>query len=236
MRRTAAFVLALVTSVGCGPSLTSRPAADGVRELVAALKRDDPRAAYALLSAETRRRVSYDQFAAEWKQQATERAWQVRALEDSLRGDPDVGERAQVSYRDGRTIDLDRDGATWHLDAALLGRTRAARPRDAIRALATALHRKDLDGALTLLTQRRRDGIAKQVAGFVAGIDKRIDGKIEELGTDRAELRWDENGIRFRIVLRKEDGEWRIDDIHIRPTPTDEEPAADADSSHGFDD
>ncbi len=224
MRRTAAVLLALVTIAGCGPTLSSRPAADGVRELVAALKRDDPKAAYALLSSDTRRQLSYDQFASAWKLHAAERAWQIRALEDSLRGDPDVGERAQVSYRDGRTIELDRDGSTWHLDAALLGRTRAARPRDAIRALATALHRKDLDAAITLLTQRRRDGIAKQIAGFVAGIDKRIDGKIEELGTDRAELRWDENGIRFRIVLRKEDGEWRIDDIHIRPTPTDEDP------------
>ena len=90
---------------------------------------------------------------------------------------------------------------------------------------ADALHHKDLAGALALLTSRRRDGIARQIEGFVAGLDKRIDGKIEEIGTDRAELRWDENGIRFRVVLRKEDDEWRIDDIVIHPTPEDEAPA-----------
>jgi hypothetical protein len=40
---------------------------------------------------------------------------------------------------------------------------------------------------------------------------------------DRAELRWDENGIRYRIVLRKEDDEWRIDDIYVRPIPKDDD-------------
>ena len=48
--------------------------------------------------------------------------------------------------------------------------------------------------------------------------------RIDEFGTDRAELRWDENGIRYRIVLRKEDDEWRVDDIYIRPAPKEDEP------------
>ena len=74
-----------------------------------------------------------------------------------------------------------------------------------------------------MLTQRRRDGLTKQIEGFVAGIGKRINDRIDEFGTDRAELRWDENGIRYRIVLRKEDDEWRVDDIYIRPAPKDDE-------------
>ena len=36
-------------------------------------------------------------------------------------------------------------------------------------------------------------------------------------------LAWDEGGLRFRIVLRKEDDEWRVDDIYIRPAPKDDE-------------
>jgi hypothetical protein len=51
---------------------------------------------------------------------------------------------------------------------------------------------------LGVLTQRRRDGLTKQVEGFVAGIGKRVNDKIDEFGNDRAELRWDENGIRDR--------------------------------------
>jgi hypothetical protein len=221
---TALLVMMMALGAACGASSggTAAPAADGVRALVAALRSDDPHAAYELLSADARKQVSYDQFALEWKQNGAERAWQARALEESLRGDPDVGERAQVSYRDGKMVQLERDGAAWRLQQALVGRARATQPRDAIRELAEALHHKDLAAALALLTARRRDGIARQIEGFVGGLDKNIDGKIEEMGTDRAELRWDQNGIRYRIVLRKEDEEWRIDDIHIRPVPEDD--------------
>jgi hypothetical protein len=32
-------------------------------------------------------------------------------------------------------------------------------------------------------------------------------------------MRWDDGGIRYKIVLRKQDDEWRVDDIVIRPAP-----------------
>jgi hypothetical protein len=73
-----------------------------------------------------------------------------------------------------------------------------------------------------VLTQRRREGLAKQIDGFITGIVKHASGPIDEQ-SDRAELRWDENGIRYRIILRKEDDEWRVDDIYIRPAPKDED-------------
>lgn len=88
---------------------------------------------------------------------------------------------------------------------------------------AEAIRNKDLTAVLRTLTQRRRDGLTRQLDGFLAGLDRRIEGTIEEIGGDRAELRWDENGIRYRIVLRKEDDEWRVDDIYIRPAPKEEE-------------
>ena len=198
------------------------PAADGVRDYVATLKSDDPHDAYKLLSDSTRRRVSYDQFALEWKTSAKERAWQVTVLEASLKGNPDVGERALISFSDGKLVQLEREGKAWRLESELVSRSRAKRPRDAIRLFADAVAQRDVGGVLGILTQRRREGIAKQVEGFVAGIGKHVNGPLEEL-TDRAELRWDENGIQYRIVLRKEADEWRVDDIYIRPKPKDDE-------------
>jgi len=231
MKRIVALALVLAA---CSTSTAHRrtaPASDGVRALVRALRTDDPRGAYALLSTDVRRQLGYDEFALQWRQMAAERAWQARALEEGLRGDPDVGERALVGYGDGKTVPLEREGQTWRLESALVSRIRTSRPRDAIRQFAEALHARDLDGALRLLTERRRDGLARQIEGFVKGITRRIDDKIEEIGTDRAELRWDENGVRYRIVLRKEDDEWRIDDIHIRMVPDEEGEEEDPDSS-----
>jgi hypothetical protein len=223
MRLIALALVLAATAAGCASSAgRAAPASLGVRGLVHALRADDPRAAYALLSGDVRRDLSFDEFALQWKQTAAERAWQARALEESLRGDPDVGERARVAYGDGKTVELEREGDRWRLESALVARVRASRPRDAIRQLAEALRARDLDGALRVLTARRRDGLARQIEGFVTGISRRIDDRIEEIGTDRAELRWDENGVRYRIVLRREEDEWRIDDVHVRVLPEDE--------------
>jgi hypothetical protein len=212
----------------CGAAAgTTPPAADGVRSYLAALRDDDPREAYALLSGETKRRTSFDEFALQWKQSAAERKWQARALEDSLRGNPDVGEHAAVSYPDGKVVQLDREGKAWHLEAELISRSRAKRPRDAIRMFADAVAQRDIGAALGILTTRRREGLTRQIEGFVNGLGKRVNDAIEE-DADRAELRWDENGIRYRIVLRKEDDEWRVDDIYIRPQPKDESDKSDS--------
>ena len=217
----ALLIVCLIAACG-GPSGPSSPAANGVRAYVNALKSSSPRAAYNLLSSSTRKKISFDEFALQWKQSEKERAWQVKVLEESLRGNPDVGERARVSFSDGKIVPLERDGNRWLLESELVSRSRAKRPRDAIRVFSDALASRDVNALMRVLTQRRREGLTKQVEGFVAGIGKRINDKMEEFG-DRAELRWDENGIRYRIVLRKEDDEWRVDDIYIRPAPKDDD-------------
>jgi hypothetical protein len=217
------WVLAVVIWAGCGgPAGPSSPAADGVRQYVKALHSNDPHDAYDLLASDVKKKLSYDEFALQWKQSQQERTWQAKVLEDSLKGSPDVGERALVSFSDGKLVQLQREGKTWRLESELVSRSRAKQPRDAIRLFADAIAARDVSAALNLLTQRRRDGLQKQVEGFIAGLGKHINGSLETLG-DRAELRWDENGIRYRIVLRKEEDEWRVDDIYIRPAPKGED-------------
>ena len=43
------------------------------------------------------------------------------------------------------------------------------------------------------------------------------------MGKDRAELQWSENGRSYKIVLRLEGDEWRVDDVHDSPAPPAEE-------------
>jgi hypothetical protein len=216
-----AITLALAACGGArGPS---SPASDGVRAYLAALRSNDPRDAYDLLSSDAKKKVSYDEFALQWKQTEHERKWQASVLENSLKGNPDVGERALISFSDGKLVQLEREGKTWRLESELVSRSRAKEPRDAIRLFADAIAARDVGAALNVLTQRRRDGLTKQIEGFIGGLGKRISDRLDRFGPDRAELRWDENGIRYRIVLRKEDDEWRVDDIYIRPAPKEDE-------------
>jgi hypothetical protein len=216
------WVFVFLAAACGGPGGPSSPAADGVRQYVKALSSNDPHDAYALLTSDVKKKLSFDEFALQWKQSQEERKWQAKVLQDSLKGNPDVGERALVSFSDGKLVQLQREGKTWRLESELVSRSRAKQPRDAVRLFADAISARDVPAALNMLTQRRRDGLQKQVEGFIAGLSKHINGSLESLG-DRAELRWDENGIRYRIVLRKEDDEWRVDDIYIRPAPKTED-------------
>ena len=220
MKRVA---LALMIAACGGPAGPATPAADGVRAYLAALRSNDAHAAYDLLSHDARKNLSFDEFALEWKQSANERAWQAKALEESLKGNPDVGERALISFSDGKLVSLEREGKAWRLDSELVTRTHAKQPRDALRMFAEAVQARDVNGAMNVLTTRRREGIAKQVEGFISGLAKHANGPIDNFGSDRAELRWDENGVRYRIVLRKENDEWRVDDISIRTAPKEDE-------------
>jgi hypothetical protein len=195
-----------------------------VRAYVHALEANDAHAAYEMLSADTRRQISFDEFALQWKQTAGERAWQAKVLEESLKGNPDVGEHALVSFSDGKLVELDREDQAWRLQSELIGRSRAKNPHDAVRLFADAISARDVTGALDVLTQRRRDGLVKQVQGFITGLAKHQHDRLDPENDTHAELRWDENGIRYRIVLKKENDEWRIDDIYIRPAPKDEDP------------
>lgn len=220
MPRLAALALVSILAACHGGVGTSRPASDGVRGLVSALRSDNPRAAYDMMSSDARKKIGYDEFALQWKQMAAERKWQARVLEESLKGDPDVGERAMIGFGD-KQVQLEREGHAWRLDSPLVSRSRAGKSRDAIKLFAEAIKGRDINALLGVLTQRRREGLTRQIEGFLAGLDKHQNDRIDESGTDRAELRWDESGIRYKVILRKEDGEWRVDDIVIRAT-TDE--------------
>jgi hypothetical protein len=216
LRAALLAAVALYLTACSGGVGTSRPASDGVRSLVNALRSDNPRAAYDLMSNDARKKIAYDEFALQWKQLAAERTWQARVLEESLKGDPDVGERAEVAVGDGKQVQLEREGKAWRLDAALVSRSRASKSRDAIKLFSEAIERRDIGAILGVLTTRRRDGLTRQIEGFLSGLHKHQNDRIEESGTDRAVLRWDEAGIRYKIILRREDDEWRVDDIVIR--------------------
>jgi hypothetical protein len=220
-------VLALAALVGCGPAASgngaSEPASSGLRRLIATLRGDDPRPAYDMLAADARKDISFDDFATRWKETGAERELQARALEEGLKGNPSLGERARVEYRDGKTVYLVREKRGWRLESALVTPFHAARPHDAVRVFAEALAGRDYEGVLRVLTGRRREAIRGQVDDFVTALLANLDGEINMLGKDSAELHFQGAGKRYRVVLIREGDEWRIDDIHVRAAPVDKD-------------
>jgi hypothetical protein len=215
----------LLSAAACSPrgaARASEPASNGVSAYLAALRSDDPRHAYSLLSDEVRKEMPYETFAALWKQHATERAYQARALEEDLKGGADLGERAKVTLPDGKSLSLHRQSGTWRLDVPLLSRTHAATPHVAVEVFAEALVRRDYEAVMRILTARRREGIGKQVDNFVTSLERHLGDpkhRIATIGKDRAELQWTDAGVVYKVVLRLEGDEWRIDDVHAWPAP-----------------
>ncbi|HLU66160.1 MAG TPA: hypothetical protein VKZ63_07780 [Kofleriaceae bacterium] len=204
----------------------AEPAPRGVAAYLSALRSDDPRRAYALLADDVRKDVPYETFAAEWKASAAEREHQARALEEDLRAGADLGERALVTFPDGTTLGMQRQSGAWRLDVPLLSRTHAATPHVAIELLAAALSERDYDAVMRILTARRREGIGKQVDAFTDSLERHLKSskdRVGFVGKDRAELQWSDGGTVYKIVLRLEGGEWRVDDVHAWPAPPEAE-------------
>lgn len=230
-------LVAMVWVAGCGGAPGKRntpPASEGIAAYVESLRSDDPRGAYDLLAESVKASMSFEEFSARWRQTARERADQADALEEDLQGTSSFGERAKVVYQDGKAVYVLRESGDWRVESAMVSQIHAGRPVDAVKIFAEALSKRDYDEVMSILTERRRDGIGQQVDDFVTSLrghlseaqgspDSSVDALIETTGDDRAELRWDDDGKRYRIVLRKEGDEWRIDDIHLRPAPPEPE-------------
>lgn len=215
--------------VGCGGAVTHRsatpPASTGVRALITALRSDDPEPAYRMLSAELKKDTPYAEFESLWKQSGPERHHRADALEDSLKGTPDLGETARVDYADGNVVNLVREAGAWRLESALVSRYHAGTPHVAVRVFADALAARDYNGVMRILTQRRRAGIVHEVDSFTTALIAHLDGEITFVGKTRAELRWEQDGKRYKVVLQREGDEWRIDDIDIIAVPPEPEKA-----------
>lgn len=216
-RLIAVIVGACLAACGASASAPSSPAAEGVDAYLRALKTDDARAAYDLLSSEQKSSLSYEEFEESWKSGRAEREHQTRALESSRKVEPDHGERAVVTYTDGRTIGVLREGGSWRLESELVSRTHAGTPRDALTIFAAALKAKDFDGLLRVLTAPRREAIRRRVGDFTTSLGEHLGDKISFVGDDRAEIHWSKDGVRYKVVFLKEGDEWRVDDVDARP-------------------
>jgi hypothetical protein len=228
-----ALVICVALAAGCGGG--ARQAARGttsggagVELVVAALRSDDPARAYALLSVDLRQQIDYEQFVEQWQRAQAERRERARDIEAELRASPSMGERARVTLADGSAVHLVREGNAWRLESALLTALRTGQPRETLQMFAQALTTRDYDALLRVLTERRRDAIADLLGDLTTSLTRHLESgadTIEVLDEDRVEMRWEDGDVRYDILLRKEGGEWRVDDLRVRTLPSESDAA-----------
>jgi hypothetical protein len=186
-----------------------------------ALRADDPRPAWEALSDDLKKSLSYEEFAERWRATPQERDLRAQQIEQALRGGSAMEQQAAVVYRDGKTVRLVKLDGPWRLQTGLVSRTVAHSPLEAIDIFAQAIDARDVAAATAILTERRRRGINRSVQSFAESLRQhKTTDRLTHHGKQRAELKWDHNGTRYRITLLKEGDEWRVDDFDIEPAPT----------------
>lgn len=223
----------LLTGLACGPSAQTSRARSGLDAYLIALRSENPRPIYEMLTKEQRKATSYEEWSKRWTESKAERELQAKQIEDSLQVQQAVDEDASLRFDDGRTITLARAPNGWRLNQALVGRTQADTPEDALTIFSAALRERDIDKVFGILSKRHRNSFETQLQNFTQGLEAELSNSENSphlLSNERAELAWNFDGIRYKVVLVKDGGEWHIDDIHMGPDPTVDPEEAEADT------
>lgn len=200
-------VVTAVVLAGCAHREPPSPAL-GLAAWSAALAADDPHAAYALLSSDTRARVSEATFAGAWQALAPERADQAAAIRSAATAHSWKTSAEVIAA--GRSTQLVREPAGWRLSTPKPSTLGAASPEAALRALADALAAHDADAFLKLLADPLRTLIDREVAARVERLQAAKSESIVIEG-DRARIQLDG---RYHVDLIRENGQWRIADLN----------------------
>jgi hypothetical protein len=208
------LALALFAVAGCPGAATqvgSAPRA-GVTAWAKVAGGDQPREAYDMLASSVRKQVSFEAFEKKWKETGPERKRQAAALAAAAATSDAQGENGRIVLADGKTVPLVREGGSWRLEVPLLPSSDASSPQEALRQLAAAMDARNVDGVLRLLTADRQKKLRDTLNNFVENLKQNAGNAVEVVG-DRAFLSWNDGKDRWKITLKREDGEWRIDDI-----------------------
>jgi hypothetical protein len=220
-RTTAACVVSLAClSPGCGGATAAQTPEAVVSAYARALRAGRPADAWALMSADYRRRVSQAEFA----RHLAENPAEAREAADALaRADGPASQRADVRLADGDSVTLVRDAGDWRIATNLADFYDQSTPRAALRSFVRAMERERYDMVLRFVPDADREGMteARMRAAFseegrdetsrlLTALRAALDAPLEEVG-DHATLRYGEDGRRV-ARLRREDGLWKIED------------------------
>jgi hypothetical protein len=207
-RSSAAWLaLLLLHLAGCAsaPARVPDPAATAAR-FVAALKGDQPDAAYALLDPELRASLGHKRFLALWRDNRAE----LRDLGARLSAiDVAPKARAHVALEDGERVALVLEDGRWRVQGGVLDAQALGTPLDAVAELRRALRRQSLPGLLRVLSRERR-------AAWFAAFEKSIEQTRDPLDL-RIEVHGDEATVHLsgggQIKLKREAGRWQVWDV-----------------------
>jgi hypothetical protein len=183
-----------------------------------ALSDGKPEAAYALMSSEYRRRVSF----AAWQKNLDENSQEAIEIGSAVshrQGRAEV--QALIHAADGQEVRLTREGKRWLIASDLMEFYDQSTPRAALHAFVHAMQRKRYDVVLRLMPDADKEGVTTasmdkawghesgdDVQRMLSQLRSHQDDPIEVVG-NRATMPYAE---RSRVQFLREGGRWKIED------------------------
>ncbi len=201
--------LVAVAIAACAPRASRSP--EAVRDAyLAAVRADDPAAAYALLALDVRARVDYPSFLARWKADDAERRDTLDSAARLPRKDIVASHAATTVHDGGLVLRWAHTGDRWLLTGGLPPAARTSTPAEAIRGFIAALGSTPLGDAQQFLAPELADGLREDWASRAEAVEAALarPGALE-LSDDlqRAQLRYAPQRV---IVLEQTPRGWAI--------------------------
>ncbi len=202
----AALALSGWTAAGCGATARGTSPRGVLAEVSVAARAGDAAALYALLPEAARRAEPFEAFRT---RVTADHGELVTLAERVTRTLAHRSPQVDVGLSGGDAVAAQDDPDGWSVARAGIGPAVATTPDDAVRALHQALTRRSLGGVLEALSARARGSMEAELAALA---DATADPASLEhtMVPDQVTLRLPDG--RF-VVLRREDGIWRVDDL-----------------------
>ena len=206
-------ILSLMTVLALAPACASRTirSPEALRAAYAdALKRDDPKAAYALLSPELQAKTSLEEFTARWSAEAADHEAAAADLEalSPERSAPLL--RGTTVHSDGTILSWSGSSGEYQITAGLPGIANISTPAQALRAFIAAIRSADLVALEAVLSEELRARINDEWEARADAIEERlaVPGAIElSADSQQALLRYDRGRS---IALIQSPSGWQI--------------------------
>jgi hypothetical protein len=221
MRNAALLLLLAFATAGCGGSAGADPNRV-LNEYSLALEAGKAREAYDLLSAESKKSISFEQFQRILKENPEEARELAQSLRRPQSGPPRV--TATVTGPDGESsILLVYEGGQWRVDASAIDLYSQRTPEAAVRAFLRAYENRRFDVLLKFVPDDQTEGLTaaelkKSWEGEERGDMDRLTGALKaSLPTAKVELFGDRATLAFgaggSVELVRERGLWKIEDL-----------------------
>jgi hypothetical protein len=214
-------VIALATclALGCASQAAPPSSPEGTATAFArALNQGKPEDAYALMSQDYKKRVSFQQFKSQLEGNPQETLEVANAL-GHVHGPAE--QTATVVYDDDRELELRREGAAWLIASDVVDYYDQSTPRAALLAFVRALSHKRYDVVMRLIPNADREGITtdrmeqawsgdqrEDVERLLNNLREHLDAPIEIVG-DHATMPY---GDHLQVQFVREADGWKIED------------------------